>query len=157
MSENQLSLDNHLLIRVEDMETNINDEKLNEYVVLKSHFCGRVLYLCKENLETLELPPTPHGSVYACGNIKLLYDKRKDIPHSIKVIKEFSYNVKGISGLEYVTLGEVSFWAPNFGPLLTLPNQVPINVHNVAVYYRDYLGPAGVGIFALTAPASADY
>lgn len=108
MSENQLSLERHLLIRIEDIGTNVNEEKLNEYVFLKSNFCGRVLYLREEELETLELPPTPHGSVYVCGNIKLLYEHKRDIVHTVKVLEDFSYNVKGIPGLKYATLGEVS-------------------------------------------------
>jgi hypothetical protein len=109
MSENRLSLDSHLLLCVEDNDFSIDEEHLSDYVYLKSNFCGRVVCLCEDDLGTWELaPPTPHGSVYVYGNIKLLYDVRKTIIGGAKAIKEFSYNVDGISGLEYVALGEVS-------------------------------------------------
>ncbi|KAF3915751.1 hypothetical protein ABW20_dc0102138 [Dactylellina cionopaga] len=120
MSENQLSLENHLLVCV---DVNVGEKDLNEYLYLKSNFCGRVLCAHEKDLGTLEFSPqTPHGTVYVCGNIRLLYAKRKNVISSVKVIKEFSFNVDGLNELEYVTVGEV-----------------PINLHNVAVYYRNCL------------------
>lgn len=106
MSENQLSLENHLLVCV---EVNVDEKDLSEYLYLKSNFCGRVLYAHEKDLGTLDLTPqTPRGIVYVCGDIQLLYAKRKNVTGNVKVIKEFSFNVEGRDNLEYVTLGEVS-------------------------------------------------
>ncbi|EPS45652.1 hypothetical protein H072_346 [Dactylellina haptotyla CBS 200.50] len=121
MSENQLRLDNHLLVCV---EVDVRDEDLSEYLYLKANFCGRVVIAHEEDLGKLDMSPqTRQGIVYVCGDIGLLYTKRKNVLGNIKVIKEFSANVEGREGLDVVTLGEV-----------------PINVHGAGVYYRNPLG-----------------
>ena len=106
MSENQLLLEDHLLLCI---EVDVDECDLNEYLYLKSHFCGRVLCTHGKDLGTLDLTPqTENGIVYVCGDIQLLYAKRKNVIDKVKVIKEFSYNVKGRDDVEFVALGEVS-------------------------------------------------
>ncbi|KAK6538642.1 hypothetical protein TWF694_010220 [Orbilia ellipsospora] len=122
MSENQLNLRNHTLLCVE--VNNLKDDDLNEYIYLKANFCGRVLTLRGDDLATLELQQHQQGTVYVCGNIKILYAEWKEVEtQKFKVIKEFSHNCKGREGVDFVTLGEV-----------------PINLHGAGVYYRNPLG-----------------
>ena len=105
MSENQLNLENHILVCI---EVNVAEEDLEEYRYLKSNFCGQVLYPKKEDLATLKLNPrSRHGIIFVCGNVKLLNDLDKDMISKIKVIVDFSFNIKSMGNVETVTLGEV--------------------------------------------------
>ncbi|KAF3909725.1 hypothetical protein AA313_de0209290 [Arthrobotrys entomopaga] len=124
MSENQLNLENHILLCIEVNDLK-DDHDLNEYLYLKANFCGRVLTFQTHKLVDLDLSmqQTRYGIVYACGNIEALRQWRDIDLYRVKVIKEFSYNLKGRDGLDCVTLGEV-----------------PINLHGVGVYYRNPLG-----------------
>jgi hypothetical protein len=113
MAENRINLDNHLLLCVEDNDLSTKQDILDEYVYLKSNFCGRVVCLRKEDSATWDFTVSkPHGIIYMCGDLKLLYGKTKAITKNVKVIKEFSCDAEDTLGLEYVTLGEVSLIAP---------------------------------------------
>ena len=84
MSENQLKLDRHFLLCIGNIKSSLKDEILDEYIYLKSNFCGRVQYLQDEDIENLDVAAlAPHGNVYMCGDVKLLYDESEAIPSNI--------------------------------------------------------------------------
>jgi hypothetical protein len=107
--ENRLLTDKHVLICLEQTELASPTEL--EYV--KSNFCGIVLAdvggLNSYAEDTI---------VYLCGNIRRLYETPIILNKVMYVIKELSNNY---CGEKLISIGEV-----------------PINVHNVGIYFRDF-------------------
>lgn len=112
--ESALLTNKHVLLYTTDQITN-NAEV--EYI--KNNFCGIV---CK--MESLnENNGNNYSSdiiMYLCGDIEKNYNEIKNKPKLINVIKELSYNYSD---------DEHHYELINIG-------QVPINVHNVGVYFR---------------------
>lgn len=107
--ENRLCLENNLLVCI---EPTVEEEDWREYRYLKANFCGRILDLTDTIPDTLDLSiAEPRGSIYACGNVQLLYDRAKSLLDHVRVIREFSYNFEVERRLVIVSLGEVSVQA----------------------------------------------
>lgn len=129
MTENTLNLESNLLLCIE-----IDSDKLDwsEYTTLKKQFCGRVVDVPYDDIAVMDLVETgSKGGMYACGNIGILFELGRDVLEKVSVVEELSWNVIGSDHVRYATLGEV-----------------PINVHNVGVYYRDCLGSEYFGELA---------
>lgn len=107
--ENTLIHDRHVLVCIDSQTKNLNPIYQKEVDYIKANFCGRVY---------TEFPSTyPENSlIYLCGDIAENYPKVSG--HLVYVVKELSYNLDN-PDYRCVSLGEV-----------------PINLHNVGVYFR---------------------
>ena len=111
--ENSLLQDKHILICL-DVEK--KDATNTHFNYLKNNFCGIIL----TEIDNSFLPESD-VIIYLCGNINQIYDTVKYIRlKTIYVVKEFSTNYD--PSCENYTVIDVG--------------QVPINVHNVGIYFR---------------------
>lgn len=106
-NENAIITDKHIFIA---LDTKLDASLQRELEYIKSYFCGVV----HTDLETVTY--LPGSIIYLCGDIGSNYDK---VPpgHTVNIIKELSYNYD----TEFDTIGL---------------GEVPINIHNVGVYFR---------------------
>jgi len=117
MTQNVLFLNKHILICLEDKF--INHDYHYEFDYVKSNFCGTVML--DNNNTSISKEFSSDILIYLCGNVKLIYDTIKYQFKSF-VIKELSYNYdKNQEDVQLISLG-----------------QVPINIHNVGVYFRKF-------------------
>ncbi len=118
--ENILLTTTHCLIFVKEQITTLNLSKdINaECENIKNNFCGNVFHDIKS---FNDVNPSPNTIIYLCGDIKNNYEKVKNTRcDHINVIKELSYNYENDSeNYELIDIG-----------------QVPINIHNVGVYFK---------------------
>jgi len=111
MTENILLTNKHILVCLDYKSELLSDKEYDkEYEYIKKNFCGIVL------TDTSDLDNyTDDTIIYICGNIEHCQLKNK----KINVIKELSYNYNS-DDYHLISLG-----------------QVPINVHNVGLYFRN--------------------
>ena len=108
LTENTLLTNQHIFL----YEEQANDE----VTYLKNHFCGQV-YSVNNFIPNKNYKNT---MIYLCGDIKRILEKF-DLSTTISnIIKELSTNYDGVES-NVITLGEV-----------------PINMHNVGVYFREF-------------------
>jgi len=109
--ENILNCSKHIFIYDDD------EEKDNNLSHLKKHFCGVVKNYSQLNQEDYH----SEKIIYLSGNISALYKIIKDMPYKkLLVIRGVSYNYDNIP-CEIIPLGKV-----------------PINIHNVGIYFRQF-------------------
>lgn len=119
-NENMLLKNKHLLICHGEELVNLNEIYSKEFDYIKKNFCGIVLSIedlnNKNNISDVIL--------YLCGDIGQIYDTiNENVKHNrICIVKELSYN--------YTSLFE------NENYLFIEIGQVPINIHNVGIYFR---------------------
>jgi hypothetical protein len=120
--ENILLTNKHILICIEKYLINLDEQHNREFEYVKNNFCGIVL--------TTDILENSNGShifepnviIYLCGDIEQIYEQFPYIQNNIIcVIKEFSNNYDNkIGKCTLLGIGEV-----------------PINIHNVGVYFRN--------------------
>lgn len=113
--------DKHVLIGLDDHVVGIDEKYKSEYQYVKNNFCG--LVVSNEN----DFPEIQNTMIYLCGNIEKVLEifKFTDIhtrlnqpSQNMLIVKELSYNYDHYS-ITTINIGEV-----------------PINIHNVGVYFR---------------------
>ncbi len=115
MTENKLLKDKHIII----LNKNQLNTLSNEINIIKEKFCGFVI----DNIELLKNYNYSNNTIiYLTGDIQFNY-KYIENQNIIYIIKELSYNYNFINNLDIkiITLGEV-----------------PININNVGVYFRNF-------------------
>jgi hypothetical protein len=129
--ENILLTNKHVLLCVNPTITDSNKE---EFEYLKNNFCGIVFsdYDAFKNYCSLTKSTNSTGSsnviFYLCGDTKqILSDVDYFNDKLIYIIHNYSYNYGSV--LDYLGLDII----------LCSSLQVPINVHNVGVYFRKFL------------------
>lgn len=124
MKENTLLLKKHVLL-YDDNTNNLEEQLKNEFNYIKMNFCGNVFSdITTFNNQTL----SPDTIVYLCGNITQMYNDLQN-SKNIKINKPLIYVIKELS-INYDTKSE-NYQIKSCG-------EVPINVHNVAVYFRNF-------------------
>lgn len=112
--ENKLHTKKHILLCNNDGETS------DELKYIKKHFCGLVV---DDFMKVNQV--TEFGTiVYVYGNIQNVLNGINTNGKIINVIKEISSDYENICGINLVTFGEV-----------------PINIHNVGVFFRQLFDP----------------
>jgi hypothetical protein len=120
--ENRLVTDTHVLVLINDQLTGLSEQFQKESEYILRHFCGAVLTQFEPDTPMLLYP---ESIVYLTGDIQANYNRIKDDKRCIVVIRELSYNFDNTSeNYRFVSLG-----------------QVPINLHNVGVYFRNFFDP----------------
>ena len=118
--ENILATNNNVLVCIDVDVDNLDPLLKKEFEYIKRNFCGIVLTdansyadYAKSNCPLI---------TYFCGTLQHFYEQLQLVPDVITVIKELSCNYEDIRSdhIELIDLG-----------------QVPINVHNVGVYFRN--------------------
>lgn len=150
--ENTLLLNKHYLIvpinvyksDVDKSDVNKSDidksdpQKNSKFKYMENNFCGKVLNFEEfEKIENLD----EDVNIYFCGDISKIYDiSNKYTNNKIYIIHEFLCrdNINGINGVndymgDYITLNK-----NNKNIKFINSGQVPINIHNVGVYFRDF-------------------
>lgn len=111
--ENQLLSDKHILIYTNNDEDK-NDDNLFQ---LKKHFCGQINHISQINPKDF----STEKIIYLCGNIHAIHDLIQNFPSKkIYIVREVSYHYENLP-YEMITLGKV-----------------PINIHNVGIYFRRF-------------------
>jgi len=112
--ENTLLTKKHCLLIVDEQIKNSDKE------YIKNNFCGTVF---TDTWEFIYYDHEPDTIFYLCGDIEKNYSEIKKIHRkSINVIKEMSFNYENNSeNYKLINIG-----------------QVPINIHNVGVYCREF-------------------
>ena len=109
--ENVLLTKKHILICLDEENSTAN----TRVGYLKNNFCGTVLTKIKDIYGF-----SPDKIVYLCGDIQYTFDRIKDAELKIVyIIKELSTNYEKCDKYQIISIGEV-----------------PINIHNVGVYFR---------------------
>ncbi len=117
--ENVLIQDKHILLCV--------DTELDSFL---SNFCGVII--TNKNLDLLEdLVKDLSRSIYICGNVELACKLTSQYLNFKYIIKELSTECVLDSNLEYKIIGL---------------GQVPINIHNMGVYFKNYFN-TGIDYF----------
>jgi hypothetical protein len=111
MSENVLLANKHVLVYNSDQLIHLNDNQEIKYVI--NNFCGILL----PNLDNFD---DSEAIIYLSGDIEQVCKNFAIERNPIFVIKEMSYNYN------------------DYPELLINLNQVPINIHNVGVYFRNF-------------------
>ncbi len=118
--ENTLLTTTHCLIFVKEQlaTLNLSDDINKEIENITKDFCGNVIYDTKS---IGDINVSHNTIIYLCGDIKNNYEKVKNKKCDyISVIKELSYDYENDSeNYELIGIG-----------------QVPINIHNVGVYFN---------------------
>jgi hypothetical protein len=100
-----------------EVQPSIYDDELNH---IQQNFCGTVFR------DTMPITVLIDTMIYLCGNITQIYE---NIPfsddHQTLIIKELSFNCDDFKESQFISLG-----------------QVPINVHNVGVFFRKFFDSA---------------
>jgi hypothetical protein len=106
----------------------------NEFEYIKSNFCGIVFdFKSKEYKQWLQDNKDPR--VYVCGNFKEYENETKELPkRAVYIISELSTNFSVLDKQSLSSRVETPFPRHYFVSL----GQVPINVYNVGVYFRNY-------------------
>ena len=119
--ENSLIVDRNTLVYVENQfaESYLNSNKEFQYV--KNNFCGKI---CSRVEDFSGIPNDV--IIYLCGDIKVNASKLSAHRGTIYVIAQLSYNYDDADD-QY---GVISM------------GQVPINMHGVGVYVRDFFDPS---------------
>lgn len=112
--ENCLLLNKHFLLY-----DNFYESKELDYV--KKNFCGIVF-----NINDFNIDKCPSNIlIYLCGNTEQYINLFKDYDtHITFVVKQLSINYDNVMKFRLIDLGEV-----------------PINIYNVGLYFRDFLDP----------------
>ncbi|KFY23844.1 hypothetical protein V493_05600 [Pseudogymnoascus sp. VKM F-4281 (FW-2241)] len=118
MSETILHLDKHVLLC---FDTPVDETLISEYNALQLSFCGRVFHDDNIPWEAIAQDAT----IYFCGDLSKLSKKTANyIGLRLRVVKELAYNQCESDTSQFIGIG-----------------QIPVNQHNVAVYFRGVLGP----------------
>lgn len=114
----------HILVFVDDQLSDIYQSLHREIADIRSNFCGIVLTRATQ-INTITV--TTDTIIYLCGNIDHNISEIIHVDNlMIRVISEISYNYDDDSNLyKCVRLG-----------------QVPINVHNVGVFFKNFFDPS---------------
>ena len=122
--ENVLLLNKHILICL-----NVENDTMSEDIDhLKSIFCGTFQTEIKNNDIS-----SSDKIIYLCGNISQVYDVIRNVKYKIiYVIRELSNNYENCDNYEITSLGNV-----------------PINIHNVGVYFRNFFNSENKDYFNL--------
>jgi uncharacterized C2H2 Zn-finger protein len=117
--ENILLTNKHVLVCIEEKVTGMNQNYLQDIDFIKKNFCGIVV---SSEVELNEQKFSPNTIIYIIGDIEKSYDCIQDKQNKIfYVVKEVSRNFEEPSGkYSLITIGEV-----------------PINIHNVGIYFRN--------------------
>jgi len=111
--ENTLLTQKHYLIIAEEQLPNLDLSK-----DIKNYFCGIVF---SDTKSFCDINSSPDAIIYLCGNIKNNYKEIKNVQCKfVNVVRELSYDYENNSeNYKLIDIG-----------------QVPINIHNVGVYFR---------------------
>lgn len=117
--ENVLIQNKHILICIDEQISDLNPSYGKELEYIKRNFCGVVFSNMDNFNEYMCLQDT---IIYLCGNIGKIYENAKIRKNKvIFVIKEFSNNYEDTTeNYKLINIG-----------------RVPINIHNVGVYFRE--------------------
>jgi len=120
--ENTLLLNKHYLLLNNVNLTHLNEQHIEEYNFMTTNFCGKVLDFEEFNkLENLE----EESNIYFCGELSKIVDiNKKYTNNKIYIVREFSCN------------NNINF--DNKNSKFIDSGQVPINIHNVGVYFRNF-------------------
>ena len=122
--ESILLKDKHVLICVDNQVTNLDPLYSKELEYIKNNFCGIVFYDMKSFNEYVCQSKT---IIYLIGNIKKNYNEIQNVQNKLfNVIEELSYNYNKNENEKYKLI--------DIG-------QVPINIYNVGVYFRNFFNP----------------
>ncbi len=111
MTESKLFTNKHILL-CDSIPALANGNDLN---FIKTNFCGTVA----SSIDNLV--PEDTTNLYICGDLSQIHDKLKDLKFNKYIIKDFSSNYDGNEGYTQITAG-----------------QVPININNCGVYFRNF-------------------
>lgn len=115
--ENILLVNKHVLIYVDRQLTNLDLVYNKELEYIKNNFCG-VVFSVIESFNNFDC--SSDVILYLCGDIEKNYNEIKNIENKlINVITELSYNYDHVN-CELINIG-----------------QVPINIYNVGIYFRN--------------------
>lgn len=122
----RLSTDTHALVCYDKIDLPEHLAKDLQYVY--DHFCGKVYALPPYDPQLDSL--SPQSIVYLCGNLNSLkkFAKSPEGFKDVRIVKEFSTGYDDSDTL--VSAGEL-----------------PLNIHNVGVYFRDFFGTEGRDYF----------
>lgn len=115
MSENILLTNKHVLVYNSDQLIHLSDNQEIKYTI--NNFCGILL----PNLDNFDYS---EAILYLSGDFEQINKNFAIEKNEIYVIKELSYNYN------------------DYPELLINLNQVPINIHNVGVYFRNFFDPS---------------
>lgn len=121
MVENVMIKDKHILLCIKE-QLEIFPNKINQMTYIQNNFCGLI---CNDIKQLTEQPLVSNTIVYICGDIWTNYhaiQHNKDI--IVYGIKGVSYNYSNTSEYNLITMGEI-----------------PINIHNVGIYFREFFPP----------------
>lgn len=113
MIENDILNDIHILLY--DEQTQASSFYKTELELIKENFCGNVFHIDAFDISKCE----SQTIIYLCGNIKKIIERFgfKNL-EVIRIVKQFSNNLE-VNNLQVIDVGEI-----------------PINVHNVGIYFR---------------------
>lgn len=114
--ENTLLRDKHVFIYNEGQFEGLDPIYQTELEYIKANFCGRIY-------DDFQNTYPENAIIYICGNITENYQRVAGIPgsHTVCIVRGLSYNLPDNGNCRFVSIGEV-----------------PINIHNVGVYFRQF-------------------
>lgn len=112
--ENSLQIKKHILIYNNDV-LKVNYQEEFDYI--KDNFCGNVVPLADFNISRC----SSNSIIYLYGNINNIISQNDFGDKQIIIIEELSSNYENNNRYQIIKLGEV-----------------PINIHNVGVYFRKF-------------------
>lgn len=123
--ENVLLKNKHILLSIDEQ---LDPSYKKELHYIKSNFCG-VVFSDMDSLDkhNHQLDTMSHSMLYFCGNVEKIQNELvKNMQFKlINVIKDLSYNYENNhDNYKLIDIG-----------------QVPINIHNVGVYFRNQFNP----------------
>ena len=126
MVENELIMNKHIFICIDSHTDKLIVSYLKQLEYLKNNFCGLVVSKISD-LNNFDLKSR---ALYMCGDIKILLSELENLGYisepidltNIYIIEELSYNYSFNADMNNLI---------NIG-------QVPININNVGVYFRNY-------------------
>lgn len=139
MSETRLLSNTHLLVCI---DLQLNDELTRQLEIIKSEFCGMIWSDDEDTSDKLgeydrgnvpedsgetvtSLKLQPETQIFLCGNADAYFKKvERSLRRKVFIVKEFSQGYDKYDDL--ITVG-----------------QVPLNVHDVGVLYKDLFGSLG--------------
>lgn len=115
-NESVLLTNKHILISIPEQLKDLGEIGAKELTYITKNFCGKTV----SSIEELETLNPESIIIYLLGDVEAIIDKIPNKENNkICIIEELSYNFDNIPSADIITIG-----------------QVPINIHNVGVYFR---------------------